>query len=370
MRMRRTRNVALIGAAAVAAATAAGVAVANAVTGPSSSESPYVIRSRPGVVTKSILTVGDSVAGYRMVGIPDGLGAFDNGDGTFTLLMNHELRPGQGVARAHGANGAFVSRWTIDKDTLVVTKGEDLIEHTMLWTAGGYSEGATQLNRLCSADLPSFGAFYNASTGKGFNGRLFMDGEESGNEGRGFAHNGHLEGLDVLDEQLGDYRRLVHGDTDSERFFALVTKETDANGGDPGAGLASAARWAAANLPLYALNCILATATDVWALRYPETHELLMLERGQGGVTGRRHFDAGSRSGRIRVRSGALAACPAVVFASEPMDEDPGWRMLAPGELVHVDRKLGVTCDVAIDRPPARPLTLEDLHPEIAASQR
>jgi hypothetical protein len=28
---------------------------------------------------------------YRMVGIPDGLGARPNGDGTSTLYMNHEL---------------------------------------------------------------------------------------------------------------------------------------------------------------------------------------------------------------------------------------------------------------------------------------
>jgi glutamine amidotransferase len=189
-------------------------------------------------------------------------------------------------------------------------------------------------------------------------------------EDRVFAHNGHLEGLDELDDHLGDYRRLVHGDTDSERFFALVTKETDAHGGDPGAGLATAARWAAANLPLYALNCVMATATDIWALRYPETHDLLMLERAVGGETGSRHFDAGSASGRIRVRSGALAACRAVVFASERMDEDAGWRMLAPGELVHVDHNLEVTCRVAIDGPPARPLTLADLHPDVAASQQ
>ncbi len=33
--------------------------------------------------------------------------------------------------------------------------------------------------------------------------------------GRVFAHNGHIEGLDLLDRQLGDDRRLVHGDTDS-----------------------------------------------------------------------------------------------------------------------------------------------------------
>jgi hypothetical protein len=184
----RTRRgvVAAIVAAVAAVATAA--ALGNAITGPSSSQSPYVVRSQPGVVTKAILTVGDSVGGYRMVGIPDGLGAFDNGDGTFTVLMNHELRPGTGAVRANGANGAFVSKWTIDKGSLEVVAGEDLIRHTFLWTATGYAEGTTQFNRLCSADLPAKSAFWNAATGKGYDGRLFMDGEESGNEGRAFAH--------------------------------------------------------------------------------------------------------------------------------------------------------------------------------------
>ncbi|MDQ3774060.1 MAG: hypothetical protein M3461_06675 [Pseudomonadota bacterium] len=46
---------------------------------------------------------------YRMVGIPDGLGAYDNHGGTFTVLMNHELREVAGVPRAHGGIGAFVS---------------------------------------------------------------------------------------------------------------------------------------------------------------------------------------------------------------------------------------------------------------------
>jgi len=181
---------ALVGAlVATAAALAAATALGNAITGPSSSQSPYVVRSQPGVVTKAILTVGDSVGGYRMVGVPDGLGAFDNGDGTFTVLMNHELRPGTGAIRAHGSNGAFVSRWTVDKDTLQVVAGQDLIRRPMLWTAAGYIEGTTQFNRLCSADLPAKSAFWNASSGKGYDGRLFMDGEESGNEGRGFAHS-------------------------------------------------------------------------------------------------------------------------------------------------------------------------------------
>src|SRR5437762_2095452 len=110
----------------VALAIGGSIASANTITGPSSSQSPYIVRSQPGVVTKAILTVGDSVNAkpdgtpYRMVGIPDGLGAFDNGDGTFTLLMNHELGGTSGIVRAHGAQGAFVSKWIIDKDDLTV----------------------------------------------------------------------------------------------------------------------------------------------------------------------------------------------------------------------------------------------------------
>jgi glutamine amidotransferase len=189
-------------------------------------------------------------------------------------------------------------------------------------------------------------------------------------QGRVFAHNGHIGGLDALDERLGDYRRLVRGDTDSERFFALVIKEADARDGDLGAGLVAAARWVADELPLYALNCLLATATDVWALRYPDVHDLYVLERAEGGPGGERHFDAASAAGRIRVRSGALATCPAVVFATERMDEDPGWRGLQPGELVHVDGDLQIRSEIALDRAPAHQLRLDDLHAGAAASQR
>ena len=56
--------------------------------GPSSSASPYVLPVASGVKLTSILTVPDSLpSGYKMAGIPDGLGAYDNGNGTFTLLM-------------------------------------------------------------------------------------------------------------------------------------------------------------------------------------------------------------------------------------------------------------------------------------------
>jgi hypothetical protein len=178
--------------AAIVAATAGATPGGSA--GPSSSTDPYVVRSQPGVVFKSILTTGDSVAkagggSYRMAGIPDGLGAFDNGDGTFTVLMNHEIPFASGIARAHGGTGAFVSKWVIRKDDLAVVSGEDLIKQINLWNGTGYVLAANvKLNRFCSADLAAKSAFYNAATGNGFDGRLFLDGEEGGAEGRGFAH--------------------------------------------------------------------------------------------------------------------------------------------------------------------------------------
>lgn len=172
----------------LAAATLAGAHAQY--QGPSSSQTSY-LDSTSSWNSTALLTVGDSVGvnNYKMVGIPDGLGAYDNGDGSITVLMNHEIS-GLGIARAHGSVGAFVSKWTIDKDTLQVTAGQDLVQSAsdvFTWNGSSYTSGTTAFNRLCSADLPALTAFYNSGSSLGYNGRIFMNGEESGNEGRAFA---------------------------------------------------------------------------------------------------------------------------------------------------------------------------------------
>jgi predicted glutamine amidotransferase len=101
-------------------------------------------------------------------------------------------------------------------------------------------------------------------------------------ENRVFAHNGVIAELDELERELGDYGRLVAGDTDSERFFALITKAIDGHHGDVGRGITAAARWVAERLPLYSLNVILTTPRELWALRFPDTHELWLLDREPG----------------------------------------------------------------------------------------
>lgn len=174
-------------------------------------------------------------------------------------------------------------------------------------------------------------------------------------DGRLFAHNGVVEGLDHLDDRLRELGAsdLVAGQTDSERVFALITAEIRANGGDVEAGLVEAVGWVADTLPVYAVNILLATATDLWALRYPDSHELYLLDR-------RRKPDDGTldlRSHRIRARSEHLARRPSVVLASEPMDDDPAWRLLESGELVHVDADLEITSRPVFPGRPAHLIT-------------
>lgn len=172
-----------------------GVIIPNASA--NSSQSPYLLPSAPGVKFDAIISVGDMANnGYKMAGIPDGAGAFDNGNGTFTFLVSHEINNLLGINRAHGAKGAFVSKWVIDKNNLSVISGSDLIQKVNLYTTGTgytlYNPGDTSskkaFSRFCSSDLPSVSAFYNSLTGLGTQERIFMNGEESGIEGRAFGH--------------------------------------------------------------------------------------------------------------------------------------------------------------------------------------
>jgi hypothetical protein len=180
---RRTATVVAVGAVATMLGGTAHAAPGGT-TGPSSSDAPYLVRHVPGVTLTSLLTAGDSVGGYRMAGTPDGLGAFDNGDGTFTVLMNHEFGSATSVPRSHGnTSGSFVSRWVISTATVQVLSGRDQITNLILATGG-----SKNIDRLCSADLPASTAFFNPASGKGYSGRIFTNGEEAGTSGRAFGH--------------------------------------------------------------------------------------------------------------------------------------------------------------------------------------
>jgi glutamine amidotransferase len=185
-------------------------------------------------------------------------------------------------------------------------------------------------------------------------------------DGRIFAHNGVVEGLDVLDERLREVGTadLVLGQTDSERVFALITAAIRARAGDVTAGLVDAMGWLADNVPIYAVNVLLSTATDVWALRYPESNKLYVSDRHDMPEDHRFQL----RTNRIHAESQPLRSRPSVVFATEPMDDAARWQLIEPGELVHVDAGLQISRELVLPNPPRHQLRDKDLSPTALAS--
>ena len=185
--------------------------------------------------------------------------------------------------------------------------------------------------------------------------------------GRLFAHNGVVEDLATLEHRIGEGMDLVAGDTDSERLFALITTEIDKHDGDVSAGIVAAVQWVAESLPVLSLNLVLITAHELWALRYPDTHQLHVLHRPAGGASGGALEQVSSHG--TRVHSEHAAARATVVIASEVMDSDPGWKPLRSGELVHVTPTLETTSRIVVEKPPAHPLRIEDLMGHARESQ-
>ncbi len=171
--------------AACAALHGLTAAVLGQITGPSSSQSPYLLPApgAAGVQTVSLLTVGDSIGGYRLAGIPDGMGAYKRvPEGrSFGLLVSHELFVDTGATHAHGQRGSFVSFWGINPADKSVFLGRDHIQ-TVVTT------GSQALNRLCSGDMPERVAFWPDATPSSDEPYIYLSGEEVGAFGRAFAH--------------------------------------------------------------------------------------------------------------------------------------------------------------------------------------
>ncbi|MFO0829538.1 MAG: hypothetical protein U0572_15475 [Phycisphaerales bacterium] len=210
-------------------------------TGSSSSADPYVrpVAGSPVRDIVSILTVGDTASGFTMVGIPDGLGAFPNGDGTFTLLMNHEFTAAAGgihyAFQPDGfAGGAFVSKWVIDASTLATTSGSEAIASVMT-LSNGSGGSLYNFSRFCSADLAKQAAYFNPTTGNGTTEHIYLHGEENysaGNPGRLMAtvvSTGVSYQLPAFDPLLGGWENALSRPYASDKTVTIATSDGGAN---------------------------------------------------------------------------------------------------------------------------------------------
>jgi glutamine amidotransferase len=175
-------------------------------------------------------------------------------------------------------------------------------------------------------------------------------------DGRVFAHNGVVGDLDRIEAKLGANRAMVMGDTDSERFFALITLAIRDAGGDVRAGIKAAVKEIVEEYELYSLNFVMGELGHIWAFRYPEHNSLNILERNAGGAAGDAPLHHENTT--LRVHSDDASHIPAVVIASERISDEPGWKEVESGELIHVGPDLEVDSEIIVDGAPRFPMVL------------
>lgn len=160
--MERNRRTILGGAAAtvVALATAMPALATTAVK-------PYAVPIGTQYDVTPLFSVNDTVPEtsdpsqqYRMVGIPDGLGAHSNGEGTTTLYMNHEFTQStlsQPVLDGPEYRGTYVSKWILDEDGNPISgeRAFDTVwnENTLVGPAAEVGNTTPAFARFCSGYL-------------------------------------------------------------------------------------------------------------------------------------------------------------------------------------------------------------------------
>ncbi|WP_094556159.1 choice-of-anchor I family protein [Synechococcus sp. 1G10] len=187
-----------------------------------------------------------SEASYVPPGILDGLGAYDNGDGTYTVLANHELGSTAGYgyalkdfAAGEELRGARISRFIVDKDiddnasngfqSKVLAAG--LAYERIFDAKGQLVTGADQLggglSRFCSStylEARSFGQ------GRGFRDDIYLTGEET-SEGLMYAldvKTAELHAVPALGRAGWENATLI--DTGKSKTVALLLADDNTAG--------------------------------------------------------------------------------------------------------------------------------------------
>jgi hypothetical protein len=175
----RTSRTILVGAAAGLVACAAAMPALG-----TTSIKPYTVPIGTEYHVTPLFSVNDSVPEtsdpsqqYRMVGIPDGLGAYSNGDGTTTLYMNHEFNQStlsQPVVGGPEYRGTYVSKWILDADGNPVSgeRAFDTVwnENTLVGPAAEVGNTTPAFARFCSGFL--------AGPKNGFDRQIYLTNEE------------------------------------------------------------------------------------------------------------------------------------------------------------------------------------------------
>jgi hypothetical protein len=168
----------------------------------------YLLSSHSQVSLKVLATAGDKISGHLIKGIPDGMGAIQESNGKITWLSVFEHSTSAAKARESLVSpwSASITRFSLNPRLKFVSEADaNFIKTINFWnykegkwttnpTGSGPSDSPTGtfgwgLNRFCSANMVPAGTLSYSDNGKkiGYDGALFLTGEEAGDASRGFV---------------------------------------------------------------------------------------------------------------------------------------------------------------------------------------
>ena len=231
-------------------ATVAGSTVANSLL----TKPEYITASTSAASIKQLALAGDTISGFTIQGIPDGMGSYRNEDGTITLLSVHEV-PSYGAigALAKAADkGKTIQGTSITK--LVLNKAGDRAlaasDFVKTWSFYNYNTKTYQdtaigaapvtqtlgmdnfISRFCSATLVQAGGllFKDGATTYGYDGPVFLSGEEDGDSGygRGFAFDMDGNGINLPRMGLASWENLMPNLKPGKNTVVMGNEDGDA----------------------------------------------------------------------------------------------------------------------------------------------
>ena len=199
----------------------------------------------------ALATAGDSIGGYLLPGILDGIGVRKNGN-ALQVLVNHEISPlASSTARVGGTVlGATVSSLTVDPVSMKVTAAKEAIAKITWFDYASGKYGATPgspvgaptedayktpnhakaLNRFCSASLSADGELLYKAGNKsyGYAGAVYFTGEEGGDESRAFALNMAGELVQLPRLGLAAWENVIPVPTKNQTTALMVNEDGSA----------------------------------------------------------------------------------------------------------------------------------------------
>ena len=217
----------------------------------------FVESSSRAATLKSLVTAGDRFGSFLVPGLLDGTGAYSDAQGLHLLSVSEFPYSVASTAKfnyAGGqAQGSPITHFVLDSKTHVVKSASSAIKDVLWYNyltrkhgekpvapdgaapfdLSGVPQHSKFLDRFCSATLRQNGAFtYRASasaTAIGYSGRVFLTGEETGDEGRAFALNSSGQLVQLPKLGLGSWENLTPALKPSLATVVIGTEDNAAN---------------------------------------------------------------------------------------------------------------------------------------------